>query len=262
MQDNFKAKLKESVREIITDGSPENLNSFNVLCGELSQLTLCAGGVHSITGRKLTPMIYENILQLILTAHTRKQESEIQTQPDGAEYWKQVEKAEKAIKSLASQFRVVRDAEVVLYHPDELKTCPHGEVRFQCEEWYAQRHRIELMDQPPMSETFPAVVERVMAENSEVAERPLSDFCEMRYRIPPHRPENTGGPEKEVWKDGLVADVTGILIGGVGLPVMEAIGFTHRILQFVFGDTNDRQATYRRWHRIKKEKEKDSSLPE
>ena len=262
MPDNFKAKLKESVREIITDGSPENLNSFDVLCGELSQLTLCAGGVHSITGRKLTPMIYENILQLILTAHTRKQESEIQTQPDGAEYWKQVNKVEKELERLVSQFRIVRTVEPVYYHPDELKKCRHGEDRFKCEGWYAKRHHIELVDQPPMSETFPAVVARVIAENSEVAERPLSDFCEMRYRIPPHRPENTGGPEKEVWKDGLVADVTGILIGGVGLPVMKAIGFTHWILQFVFGDTNDRQATYRRWHRIKKEKEKDSSLPE
>lgn len=248
LDDSLGAELKRRVSDFV---NPRNLDSFDVLCEELSTFELGGEGrVHPKTGRKIFPLVYENVLQLILVA-CMSEETETPGSGPNADYWKRVEKAEKAIKAAADQFDVVRDVETICYHPDELQTCRHGIVRFECEELYAQRHHVELVNQPPLSDSFPEIVARVEADNQEVLHRALTEFCPTQYRIPPHRPENLGGRVEVKWKNDLISGVVGILYGGVRMPIMKAVDYMHRILSFVFKDNIGPDAISKRWRRIK-----------
>jgi len=242
--------LKKEINDFVR---PRNLESFDLLCEEFSNLKLLDGPrFHPKTGKELKPQVYECILQLIFAA-CLSEETETPASGPNADYWKRVEKAEKAIKAVADKFDVVRDVEVFSYYPDELKICRHNEIRWKCENKYAQRHHVELVNQPPLSETFPAVVARVEAENKEVLHKALTEFCPTQYRIPPHRPENLGGRVEVKWKNDLISGVVGILRAGVGMKIMKAVDFTCEIFKIVFNDEIDRTPVYKRWQRIKKD---------
>lgn len=250
MSSDFKTELKNKVLDIVPRN---NRVSFEVLCEELLQFKLCDhAGPHPITGREISPPIYECVLQLILVASRWEQTKEVMLGPL-EEYWMQVEKAEKAIQQIVGQFHVARSAELVCYQPDELEKCPHEIDRFKCEILYAKKLNIILINQPPFSHTFPATVARVESKSPEVLGKELTEFCETRYRPPLERPQSITGRKKQAWKDDLVSGIVGILYAGVNLQIMEAVDFTSRIFSTVFEDDLSRYAIYKRWKRIEKE---------